>query len=225
RLMATLVLGVGQLKVIRERSSEVDPCLSVFGGDTSWSTEEFLEVHNVIRMSGKHNFEVCKIPIPTKIRYDRIREALGDGVSPREYLVLSLLKFGMPLDCNPGFGVTKIQKNHFSAVSFKKEINEYLDKSVQTQAILGPFKFSPISDLCFSPLMSVPKEETRRRVIVDFSFPPGKSINDGIPRTTYLDFDVEFSLPSVQSMVSRLNDLGRGCLLYKKGSQGSLSPI
>ena len=87
---------------------------------------------------------------------------------------------------------------------------------MQTQAILGPFKLSPISDLCFSPLMTVPKEETKRRVIVDFSFPPGKSINDGIPRTTYLDFDIAFSLPSVQSMVSRINDLGPGCLLYKR---------
>lgn len=78
--------------------------------------------------------------------------------------------------------------------------------------MLGPFKLSPIPNLCFSPLMSVPKEETKRRVIVDFSFPPGRSVNDGISKTTYLDFDVEFSLPSVNSMVSRVNHLGPGRL-------------
>ena len=80
-----------------------------------------------------------------------------------------------------------------------------MSKSVESNAILGPFKTSPIPDLCFSPLMSVPKEETKRRIIVDFSYPSGKSINDGIPKAMYLDFEAEFSLPSVGSMVSRLN--------------------
>ena len=64
--------------------------------------------------------------------------------------------------------------------------------------------------------MTVPKEGTDRRVIVDFSFPPGKAINDGIPKSTYLDFEAKFCLPSVSSMVDRVNDLGVGCLLYKK---------
>ena len=56
----------------------------------------------------------------------------------------------------------------------------------------------------------------KRRIIVDFSFPAGRSINEGIPKATYLDHKVEFSLPSVQSMVSRINFLGKGCLLYKR---------
>ena len=58
-------------------------------------------------------------------------------------------------------------------------------------------------------------------MIVDFSFPPGKSVNDGISRTTYLEFSIEFCLPSVQAMVKRLNDLGLGCLLYKKDLKGA----
>ena len=69
--------------------------------------------------------------------------------------------------------------------------------------------------------MSVPKEITKRRIIVDFSFPPGKSINDGIPRSTYLDFEIKFSLPSVRSMVDRLNVLGAGCLMFKRDLKGA----
>ena len=87
--------------------------------------------------------------------------------------------------------------------------------------MLGPFKVSPIDKLCFSPLMSVPKDIVNRRVIVDFSFPPGTSVNDGISRTTYLQLEMEFSLPSVQSMVSRLNELGPGCLMYKRDLKGA----
>ena len=98
----------------------------------------------------------------------------------------------------------------------KDEVSTYFSKSILDKAILGPFKSSPIADLCFSPLMTVPKEETKRRVIVDFSFPPGKAINDGIPKTSYLEFETEFSLPSVRSMVDRLNSLGTGCLMFKR---------
>ena len=118
--------------------------------------------------------------------------------------------------CKGSYGVRKPQKNHFSANSFKDEVSLYFSKGIQSQALLGPFKVSPIPDLCFSPLMTVPKELSKRRVIVDFSFPPGKSINDGIPKATYLDFEVKFSLPSVRSMVDRLNELGRGCLMFKR---------
>ena len=135
--------------------------------------------------------------------------------------MLNLLKYGMPIDCKPGFGVRRIQKNHFSAVGYKEAITDYICKNVQCQALLGPFEISPIPDLCFSPLMSVPKEGAKRRVIVDFSFPPGQAINDGIPKSTYLEFDVHFCLPSVQTMVSRINFLGPGCLVYKRDLKGA----
>ena len=178
-------------------------------------------VHNLIRESGKYNFEGCRIPIPTAIRHNRIRQALGSKATPKEERVLSLLEFGMPIDCESSYGIRKPQKNHFSAVSYKKEVNEYFSKGVETKALLGPFKNAPIKDLCFSPLMTVPKDVSKRRVIVDFSFPPGKSVNDGIPKDTYLEFEIEFSLPSVNSMVDRLNELGIGCLLYKRDLKGA----
>ena len=180
-----------------------------------------MEAHTAIRKSGKYNFEGCRIPIPTAIRYDRIQAALGENVSPKEMRVLELVKYGMPLNCDLSFGVKKQQKNHFSAIAHKSAIDEYLGKNLSSQALLGPFENPPIQNLCFSPMMTVPKEETKRRIIVDFSYPPGKAVNDGIPKTTYLEFEVEFSLPSVQSMVSRLNVLGPGCLMYKRDLKGA----
>ena len=187
----------------------------------NWTTENFLQAHQLVRESGKFNFEGCRIPIPTSIRYDRIKEALGDKATPKEKRVLCLLEYGMPIDCKRSHGISKIQKNHYSAVSFEKEVSDYFIKGVQSQALIGPFEQSPIPDLRFSPLMSVPKDGSKRRVIVDFSYPPGKSINDGISKTTYLEFQVEFCLPSVESMVYRLNILGIGCLLYKRDLKGA----
>ena len=135
--------------------------------------------------------------------------------------MLSLLKYGMPIDCRDSYGIRKPQKNHFSAISFKKDVNEYFSKGVEAKALLGPFKCSPIEDLRYSPLMSVPKEGKKRRIIVDFSFPPGKSVNDGISKNSYLGFEIDFSLPSVMAMVDRLNELGLGCLLFKRDLKGA----
>ena len=86
----------------------------------SWTTEDFINAHCAVRESGKFNFEGCKIPIPTKIRHDRIEAALGSSVTPKEKLVLSLLKYGMPINCSPSFGVQKVQKNHFQPYVINK---------------------------------------------------------------------------------------------------------
>ena len=57
---------------------------SSYCGDVSWTSADFIRAHEAVKESGRFNFEGCKIPIPTKIRYDRIREALEDKVSPKE---------------------------------------------------------------------------------------------------------------------------------------------
>ena len=181
--------------------------------------------HNMVKASGRYNFEGCRIPIPSAIRCDRIEAALGSDATSKERRVLNLLKYGMPINCKPSFGVLKTQKNHFSAISHPKAIKDYLAKNVDAQAMLGPFKVPPFPGLCFSPLMTVPKEDKKRRIIVDFSFPPGKSVNDGISKVNYLEFVVEFSLPSVQCMVRRIIELGPGCLLYKRDLQGAFIQI
>ena len=213
------MLGLGKESL--EGSTGNVSSLSSCSWGVRWTTADFINAHKLVKESGRYNFECCRIPIPTAIRYDRLKIALGDRATPKEVRVLSLLQFGMPIGCNSTYGIKKEQKKHFSAVSFKKEVSDYFKKGVETQALVGPFELSPIPDLCFSPVMTVPKEESKRRVIVDFSFPPGKAINDGIPKSTYLDFEVKFSLPSANSMVSRLNDLGVGCLMYKRDLKGA----
>ena len=120
--------------------------LSADSQGTSWDVEDFIKVHKLVRKSGKHNFESCKIPIPTAIRHDNISEALGEKVIPKEERVLSLLEFSFPIDCKPNSGVKKVQRNHFSAISYKKELNEYLSKNVESKAMLSPFEQSPIED-------------------------------------------------------------------------------
>ena len=60
------------------------PCTPSYGGGVSWSTEQFIEAHLAVANSGKHNFEGCRIPVPTAVRYDRMRLALGESVSSKQ---------------------------------------------------------------------------------------------------------------------------------------------
>ena len=68
------------------------------GWGVTWELKDFIEAHRAVKASGVFNFEGCRIPIPTPIRYDRIRESLGPEASPKELRVLKLLEFGFPID-------------------------------------------------------------------------------------------------------------------------------
>ena len=55
--------------------------LSSFAGGVSWEPEDYIKAHLAIKESGKYNYEGCRIPIPTNIRYDRLRASLGNEIT------------------------------------------------------------------------------------------------------------------------------------------------
>ena len=65
-----------------------------------------------------------------------------------------------------------------------------------------------------SPLNTVPKKDSSdRRVVLDLSFPMGESVNDAIPKDSYLGIPGRLHLPSVDSLVELVKKQGVGCLL------------
>lgn len=66
------------------------------------------------------------------------------------------------------------------------------------------------------PLCTVPKRgSTKRRVVMDLSFPPSCSVNSGIPDDSYLDEHYKLRLPGIDRLCQFILQHGRGCLLYK----------
>ena len=91
-----------------------------------------------------------------------------------------------------------------------------IDEETKFDAILGLFKEKPIASGHISPFMTRPKpNSTRRRVIVDLSWPLGASVIAGIDKTSYLDSDFQLTFPTVDDITSELKHLGRGALIYK----------
>jgi len=62
----------------------------------------------------------------------------------------------------------------------------------------------------------VDKDKTKRRVVSDLSFPPGRSVNDGIPKDTFLDVPFHLTLPRSADFVNLILSKGPGSFLYKK---------
>ena len=98
--------------------------------------------------------------------------------------IIDFLKFGWPLsfegvlDFCDDLNVT----NHKGATEFSQDVDKYINSELREGRIIGPFKKSPFQGAVkISPLNTVPKKDsTERRIILDLSFPIGRSVNDGI---------------------------------------------
>lgn len=183
--------------------------------------EKKLEIHKLVRESGKFNYEGCRITVNDKIDVSFMRQMLRDY---NDIAVCDFLQFGFPIgfigDEQNLHGLDQIWKhrNHRGATDFSDEINSYLEKESKNDSILGPFKSNPfVGNLIISPLNSVPKKDTsERRVILDLSFPRNCSINDFIYKNEYLGQKTEIFFPKVDDFIELIKKKGRGCLLFKK---------
>ena len=106
-------------------------------------------------------------------------------------------------------------------------ISEYIVKELQHRAIIGPFSHNPFNaDCVISPLQYAPKRDSiEPRIVHDLSFPPGFSVNDGIPRDEYLCEPYKLRLPGVDRLVEFINRIGAGCLVFKKDLRGAYRQI
>ena len=77
-------------------------------------------------------------------------------------------------------------ENHSSAMKFVSHVDEYIKDELQHGALLGLFD-SPPFDYHISPFITRPKSGSEvRKTFVDFSWPKGHSINDGVSNKAYL---------------------------------------
>ena len=98
--------------------------------------------------------------------------------------VCEFLEYGWPMDYTPSQLLMRADQNHQSARAYPQHVETYLDKEQRCGALMGPCKSAGLQ---ISPLMSGEKRNSQsRRIIMDISWPPGASVNDGIPKDTYL---------------------------------------
>lgn len=165
-----------------------------------------------------------KIPVPTALKVHMWAHLL------RHYddkIVAEFLKYGWPINYSSHQSPLSTPHNHQSALAFADHVRHYIKMESSFGAIAGPFSVNPLSKpLVCSPLQTVPKRgSSKRRVVMDLSFPPDRSVNSGIPLNTYLDSPFKLRLPGIDRLCELILSKGRGCLVYKKDLQRAYRQI
>ena len=178
----------------------------------SVSNADPLTLHQIIKASGKYNFNQCQINIKSQLNpdaWDRLLQGYWDSQLPL------LIRFGFPLDFDRNIPLESHLENHNSAKNYPNDVRAYLEEEKSYNAIVGPFDAPPLANLHTSPFMTRDKPHSKnRRVIVDLSFPQGKSVNACSAQDVYLNTPFVLKLPTIDH-VKPVKSLGKGCMIYK----------
>ena len=135
-----------------------------------------------------------------------------------DHVVVDFLQFGWPINYTSGVLPQPTHTNHQPALAYPEDVQHYLSTELSFGALAGPFKENPLpDDFITSPLQTVYKRgSTKRRVVVDLSFPHAATVNSGIPKTYYLDNAFQLRLPGIDRLREFIISKGSGCYVYKK---------
>ena len=172
------------------------------------------DIYNRVRLSGKPNYRGSRIAVHSGLIIEAWRR--------RSHLIkdkslVDMLEFAFPVgftgDRKPAEGLP----NHGSAVRFPDSIEQFLEKEVRLQAMMGPFKDKPFVGWDrVNPLMTRPKRGSdERRVILDLSYPLGESVNAAIPANELDSAPFKMRLPNPWNLARDILEGGPGTRLFK----------
>lgn len=132
-------------------------------------------------------------------------------------VVVDFLRYGWPINYCGATMPISTTVNHQSALRFTQHIQHFIDTELSYNSLAGPFNYNPLQqELICSPLQTVPKRgSTKRRVVMDLSFPHGVSVNSGIPTGCYLKDNFQLRLPGIDRLCEFIRNKGKGCSIFK----------
>ena len=158
------------------------------------------------------NYRGARIRVPTELNINSWRSVCANF---NDQLILDYLEYGLPLCVNRNDLQFCINvDNHPSAVNYPSDVDIYFKKELSHQAIVGPCTNFPFP-VHYSPLLSRPKPDNSRRIIVNLSSPYGASVNDCIDNDVYDNVPFKLKYPSVQDIVDEINRSNSDVLLSK----------
>ena len=179
----------------------------------TWSS---IALFREVSKSGVPNYQGCRIPIPhSKLNISVWREKL---LGYEDYAVCDLLEFGFPLDYKGDTLDFSSRRDHKGAREHAAFVSGYLERECRLGRMAGPFLSNPFPvPMMVSPINTVPKDDpSERRVIVDLSWPPGRSVNFGISKDFYLDNLIDMKYASVADVCKMVMEVGRGACIFKR---------
>ena len=177
------------------------------------SIETCLRVADVILSTSKPNYCEARIPILSGLKVKAWETYLQDYPDKR---LIQCIKFGFPLSIHIRSDLHNTEvSNHYSAVQYPHDIKKYIDKEIELEAMLGPLEVVNHPEFHCSPLMSRPKEEDTRRVILDLSYPKGASLNDHVSKDRFDGNLFALKLPSIDPFTQEIINTDNDPVLFK----------
>lgn len=100
-------------------------------------------------------------------------------------------------------------ENHKSATNYRRHVESYIDIEVANLTLIGPFIHKPFTKVSVAPIMTRPKSNTsKRRFIVDYSYPEGVGINSRINKNEVFGMVLEHGLPTVSQAIEVIRRKG-----------------
>ena len=166
------------------------------------SVQKCLEVANIIRDTGFPNYRVARIPLVSDLVIKAWEYHLSDYP---DKILINYLKFGFPLSINDHSKLANTNiNNHASAMHFPNAIAEYIAKEKACGAMLGPVDMVNSPHYHCSPILTRPKDDIKRRVIVNLSYPPGQSLNDQVTRDMFDNRPFTLKFPKIEDIVDQI---------------------
>ena len=172
-----------------------------------------MHIAKIIRDTGVPNYAGARIPIKSDLNLDAWEHHLKGYPDKR---LLQYLKYVFPLSLRNSDELCNTQiVNHYSALQYPDQVLQYINKEMALGVILGPINHPSSDHFHCSPLLTRPKDVTDRRIILNLSYPHGKSINDFVDRESFDGSKFALRLPTIDDIVSELEKLGSRALLAK----------
>ena len=174
---------------------------------------DYISMARAIRATGLPNYKRARFPIHSNLNIQAWERLLENSPNKR---LLDYLKFGFPLSLfNHESLVNRDVVNHFSALQHPIAVTEYLQKVIDLGTILGPFEDVPYHEFHCSPLLTRPKDQDKRIIILNLSYPTFNSVNDRVTRDLFDGQQFLLKFPTVDHIVDQIKATKGRVLLAK----------
>ena len=165
------------------------------------STEEYLNVVSSIIDSKVPNYKSCRVALESRLNIAAWQSNLQEY---HDKEVVNLMQFGFPLGVRNNHLLTRTSvKNHSTANEHPEAIKKYIKKERSEGALMGPFSNPPHTAYHFSPMLTRPKGENQRRVIVDLSY-GDTSVNKNTDKGAYEGRKFTLQLPTLDNLIHQV---------------------
>lgn len=174
----------------------------------------FCELYSDVKSFNLPNFIGARRTIHSGLNLEKWEQLL-QGYHDNE--ICFFLRYGWPIGYHSPNIPVSVHRNHPSADMHPAHIEDFIRKELCHKAIVGPFRSAPFHPWTRrSPMMTREKKNTtKRRVIIDLSFPEGHSVNDGIDIKSIYGRNTTYTLPSIMDLTALVLHLGGRPWLWK----------